>query len=476
MQQPSNIASTLKRKPSNVVSAIVPKKQKNRLTADTLSVSSMESFLEHCADKKNSSQATVVNVDSDEDIENTEEDAGVDSDEDIEDTEEDANVELGQLKKDWNAPIYAFFHPIPNVDYKKVDAFMNSSAQPRAYFWYFPFNIVLEYSLFDFDSSRITPRGPIVESLPNVASSSCSQTLFKEELIECRDENNLSQQTLGSAVWKDFESEFGYYVYHDGRYQLVEYDDEKRVWYRIRYSESKHSWVTTTPAPLEFGLGPWRENPPAIITDSEPEEYIDESSEDAPALALSTPLVAPAVVTIRAPALTTPQISIQSADTITPFHQNMLTIAAQLPDPTPPLPPPPPAIPNIPPPSGRLLGILPQTFTGDRSQSKKFMLEFTTFKNFNHDVAQIVNPFQRANLFLSLIRGDAVDDWTMEQLEWLNEQVESGRRTTSEGLWETIAQRFKDAFTDGQAKQKAARELKSLRMEKGELDAYVAKF
>ncbi|KAI0301733.1 hypothetical protein B0F90DRAFT_1816933 [Multifurca ochricompacta] len=150
------------------------------------------------------------------------------------------------------------------------------------------------------------------------------------------------------------------------------------------------------------------------------------------------------------------QISIQSTNTVTPFYQTMSTIATQLPDPA---PPPPPAMlpPNIPPPSGCLSGVLPQMFTGDCSQSKKFMLEFTTFKNFNHD-------------------GEAVDDWTMEQLEWLNEQIESGRHTTSEGLWETIAQQFKDAYTDGQAKQKAAQELKSLQMEKGELDAYVVKF
>ncbi|KAI0293665.1 hypothetical protein B0F90DRAFT_1821956 [Multifurca ochricompacta] len=44
----------------------------------------------------------------------------------------------------------------------------------------------------------------------------------------------------------------------------------------------------------------------------------------------------------------------------------MSTIAAQLPDPTPPAP-----IQNLPPPSGHLLGVLPTTFAGDHSQSKK---------------------------------------------------------------------------------------------------------
>ncbi|KAI0287990.1 hypothetical protein B0F90DRAFT_1827900 [Multifurca ochricompacta] len=100
----------------------------------------------------------------------------------------------------------------------------------------------------------------------------------------------------------------------------------------------------------------------------------------------------------------------------------MSTIAAQLPNPTPVVP-----VPNLPPPSGRLTGVLLTTFTGNRSQSKKFMLE-----------------------------GDAVDDWTMEQIEWLNDRITAGTRTTDKDLWDVVAQRFRDAFTDGQAKQKAA--------------------
>ncbi|KAI0288500.1 hypothetical protein B0F90DRAFT_1827404 [Multifurca ochricompacta] len=169
-------------------------------------------------------------------------------------------------------------------------------------------------------------------------------------------------------------------------------------------------------APPEYGLGPWRENPPAIVTDSEPEEYIEESSEDAQVIATSftAQTVAPESTTSRTSALVSPQITQQTSDTPTIIYPKMSTIAAQLPDPAP--------------------------------VSKKFMLEFETFKNFNHDVLQII--------------------------EWLNNRVTAGIRTTDEDLWDVVVQRFKDAFTDGQAKQKAARELKSLKMERGDLDGY----
>ena len=79
-QQPSKIATALKRKASKVISAIVPKKKKKTLTGDTLSVSSIESVTtntEQSSDKDSSSQLTVIDIDSDEEVENPEEDPDV---------------------------------------------------------------------------------------------------------------------------------------------------------------------------------------------------------------------------------------------------------------------------------------------------------------------------------------------------------------------------------------------------------------
>ena len=78
MQQPLKIATALKQKASKVISAIVQKKKKKTLTGDTLSMSSTKSITLHTeqsSGKDRSSQLTVVNIDSDEEVENPEEDS-----------------------------------------------------------------------------------------------------------------------------------------------------------------------------------------------------------------------------------------------------------------------------------------------------------------------------------------------------------------------------------------------------------------
>jgi hypothetical protein len=78
--QPSKIATAFKWKASKVISAIIPKKKKKTLTGDTLSVSSITSVTtntEQSSDKDSSSQLTVIDIDSDEEVENTEEDPDV---------------------------------------------------------------------------------------------------------------------------------------------------------------------------------------------------------------------------------------------------------------------------------------------------------------------------------------------------------------------------------------------------------------
>jgi hypothetical protein len=75
-----------------------------------------------------------------------------------------------------------------------------------------------------------------------------------------------------------------------------------------------------------------------------------------------------------------------------------------------------------------------------------------------------------------MIRGDLVDDWVMDQNEWINRELAGGRNAGEEYLWTTTRDQFKDAFTDGAEKQKAEQELQNIKMEKGDLDAYLAYF
>ena len=86
-RQPSKTATALKWKASKVISAIVPKKKKKTLTGDTLSMSSIESVTrltmntEQSSGKDSSSQPTVIDIDSNEEVENP----------------EDPDVELGKV-------------------------------------------------------------------------------------------------------------------------------------------------------------------------------------------------------------------------------------------------------------------------------------------------------------------------------------------------------------------------------------------
>jgi len=68
------ITTALKQKASKVINAIVPKKKKKTLTGDMSSVSSTESITEQGSNKNSSSQPTVIDIDSDEGVEEVEED------------------------------------------------------------------------------------------------------------------------------------------------------------------------------------------------------------------------------------------------------------------------------------------------------------------------------------------------------------------------------------------------------------------
>ena len=124
MPNPTSTATALKWKASNPIANVNKKKNITRDTSNSITSCPQN----RC--NKSSSQATVINVNTDEGGENVPEDM------DMESAEEDAKAELGMvtavtlkhklnracwsehLKNEWNAPIYAFFEPIPNIGYE----------------------------------------------------------------------------------------------------------------------------------------------------------------------------------------------------------------------------------------------------------------------------------------------------------------------------------------------------------------------
>jgi hypothetical protein len=79
-------------------------------------------------------------------------------------------------------------------------------------------------------------------------------------------------------------------------------------------------------------------------------------------------------------------------------------------------------------------------------------------------------------LFLSFIKGPAVHEWNMLQVNWLMTRARTGALPTEEFLYDTIEAAFRSAFTDTMSVQRAKAEFHLISMEHGDLDGYVSKF
>ena len=79
-------------------------------------------------------------------------------------------------------------------------------------------------------------------------------------------------------------------------------------------------------------------------------------------------------------------------------------------------------------------------------------------------------------LFLTFIKGPDVQEWTGSQVAWLGRRLLAGAGRNKEHLYDEVLDSFNTAFTDTMSVQKAKAEFRTLKMEKGELDMYIAKF
>ena len=89
-----------------------------------------------------------------------------------------------------------------------------------------------------------------------------------------------------------------------------------------------------------------------------------------------------------------------------------------------------------------------------------------------------MNLFSQVLLFLSFIKGDKVQEWTQEQLQWAVEYVDQAPRNDNHKyLWTTVANAFFRAFTNIMCTVDAQTDIKTLKM-KGDngLDDYISTF
>ena len=79
-------------------------------------------------------------------------------------------------------------------------------------------------------------------------------------------------------------------------------------------------------------------------------------------------------------------------------------------------------------------------------------------------------------LFLTFIKGPNIQEWTGMQVGWLGSRLLAGAGRNKEHLYNEVMDSFNTAFTDTMSLQKAKAEFHTIRMERGELDTYIAKF
>jgi hypothetical protein len=88
--------------------------------------------------------------------------------------------------------------------------------------------------------------------------------------------------------------------------------------------------------------------------------------------------------------------------------------------------------------NGKLSSKEPTIFTGDRKDAESFILEWQIYQMLNYNAAVMRQPFTRAMLFLSFIKGPAVHEWNMLQVNWLMTCAQTRALPSEEFLYDTI--------------------------------------
>jgi hypothetical protein len=141
-------------------------------------------------------------------------------------------------------------------------------------------------------------------------------------------------------------------------------------------------------------------------------------------------------------------------------------------------PPPPAPTPILVQGTDKLVGNPLLIFTGDQTKSKEFIMQWEMYKGVNISNNLMCNPYQRPLFFMTYIQGPLVNEWIKSMNAWLWLQITwNGRPTTDEWLWDSTLLSFNQQYADILGQEKATAELeRGFKMEKGNIDAYIAKF
>ena len=133
--------------------------------------------------------------------------------------------------------------------------------------------------------------------------------------------------------------------------------------------------------------------------------------------------------------------------------------------------------------NGALKGTPPVTFLGKRGTAEIFLQQFQIYRNANRHNEAMANPFERTNLALTFMAGDAAK-WAATYGEELFIAVNGDPANnlapthvdTDEALWNDFCLRLKTRFSEYHGSQSASQALVTLKQEPGHVEDYINKF
>ena len=122
----------------------------------------------------------------------------------------------------------------------------------------------------------------------------------------------------------------------------------------------------------------------------------------------------------------------------------------------------------------RMMGALPEPFTGKQAKARHFIEAMKTYVRLNWRVPGFKSAMQKINLALTLMHGEKVAGWvknvgtTLDELNLDTDNIDE--------LWMMFLKEFAQQYTDTQAAERARVALESLRMRAPEINEYILKF
>ena len=126
--------------------------------------------------------------------------------------------------------------------------------------------------------------------------------------------------------------------------------------------------------------------------------------------------------------------------------------------------------------SDKLIGNEPKIFNGERDQVEEFLTSWNLYQGLNRRTNVMSTPFNQAQLFLGYIRGPRVKAWVQDTSQLIAEHMAFGGRDTDQWIWTTVINDFAETFQDHMSKDLARGDIFTLKMERGDIDKYVADF